>query len=77
MRRLGHPDLQLALIEVLVAIGATLSTSERVDFFDDLLAAHHGTTDTAVRAAFKAIATLRWIDEQSDGAEERPAEGSS
>jgi hypothetical protein len=55
---------------------AKLSTSECVDLFDDLLGAHHGTTDTAVRAAaFKAIATLRWIDERPDGSEEGTAEG--
>jgi hypothetical protein len=59
------------MIEILVAIAAKLSPSERVNLFDDLVMARHVTRYAAVRVGVtQAIATLREIDEQLDWAEE-------
>jgi hypothetical protein len=54
-----------------VQLQLSLSPSERVNLFDDLIIARHLTRYAAVRVAItQAIATLREIDVQLDWAEE-------
>jgi hypothetical protein len=54
-----NADIQLRVIELLVAIAAKLSTSELATVFDHLTRARHLTRYAAVRVAVtKAIATL-------------------